>query len=172
MPIYALGELEPEVHPGAFIHPDAVLIGDVVVESEASVWPSAVLRGDFGRIEIRAGSSIQDGTVIHAGPDFPVVVGPRAVVGHNAHLEGCTVEPWALVASMSTVLHRCVIRSHAVVAAGAVVLNDTEVPSHAMALGVPCRIEPDRVTEFANKVSVEAYIANAAGYMAQLRRVG
>jgi len=171
MPIYSLGELEPQVDPNAFVHPDAVLIGDVTVESGASVWPSAVLRGDFGRIEVRARSSIQDGTVIHAGPDFPVVVGPDAVVGHNAHLEGCTVEPWALVASMATVLRRCIVRSHSVVAAGAVLLDDTEVPSHAMALGVPCQIRRDRVLEFANRESVEAYVANAERFRSQLRQV-
>lgn len=171
MPLYALGELEPRVAPDSFVHPDAVLIGDVVVESQASVWPAAVLRGDYGRIEIRAGSNIQDGTVIHAGPDIPAIVGPYGAVGHNAHLEGCTVEPWALVGSTATVLHRCIVRSHAIVGAGAVVLDDTEVPSNAMALGVPCRIERDRVPEFANRERVEVYIANAERFRRDLRRI-
>jgi carbonic anhydrase/acetyltransferase-like protein (isoleucine patch superfamily) len=172
MPIYALGELEPRVDSGAFVHPDAVLIGDVIVEAEASIWPAAVLRGDYGRIEIRAGSNIQDGTVIHCGPELPAIVGPYGAVGHNAHLEGCTVEPWALVGSGATVLHRCVVRSHAIVAAGAIVLNDTEVPSHAMALGVPSRIEHDRVPEFANRERVEVYIANGERFRRELRRIG
>jgi carbonic anhydrase/acetyltransferase-like protein (isoleucine patch superfamily) len=171
MPIYALGEIEPRIDPEAFVHPDAVLIGDVVIESRASVWPAAVLRGDYGHIEIREGSNIQDGTVIHAGPDIPAVVGPFGAVGHNAHLEGCTIEPWALVGSGATVLHRCVVRSHAIVAAGAIVLNDTEVPSYAMALGVPCRIEHDRVPEGANRERVEVYLANAERFRRELRRV-
>lgn len=171
MAIYALGDIEPSVDPDAFVHPAATVIGDVRIEARASVWPSAVLRGDFGPIRILEGSSIQDGTVIHAGPDIPVTVGPFAVVGHNAHLEGCTVEPWALVASMSTVLHRCVIGSHAIVGAGAVVPNDTDVPSRAMALGVPCKIVPDCVSEYRNRIAVDSYIQNVSRYRSQLRRI-
>ena len=171
MPIYAFGDLRPTIDPRAFVHPDAVLIGDVAVEAEASVWPGAVLRGDFGRIEVREGSSVQDGTVVHAGPEYATLIGPWAIVGHNAHLEGCTVEPWALVASQSTVLHYCVVRSHATVAAGAVVTNRTEVPAFAMALGVPARIEPDRVEEFAHRVSVNSYIELARRMLGELRRV-
>ena len=92
MPIYQLGDLVPVIHPEAYIHPEAVLIGDVTVGSEATVWPGAVLRGDYGTIVIGARSSVQDGTVIHAGPGFPTIVGDGCVIGHLAHLEGCTME--------------------------------------------------------------------------------
>ena len=171
MPQYALGDLRPSIHPKAFVHPEATLIGDVIVEAGGSVWPGTVLRGDYGRIEVREGSSVQDGTVVHAGPDFPTLIGPFALVGHNAHLEGCTVEPWALVGSMSVVLHYCIVRSHSIVGAGAVVPDNTEVPSGCMALGVPCQIVPDRVRLFANREPVEHYIANAARYLEQLQLI-
>ena len=110
MPIYRLGDLVPDIHPEAYVHPDAVVIGDVVLGSESTVWPGAVLRGDFGRIVVGARSSVQDGTVIHAGPRFPTVVGDGCVIGHLAHLEGCTLEDGSLVGSGSVVLHFAVVR--------------------------------------------------------------
>ena len=109
MPIYRLGELVPRIHPEAFIHPEAVLIGDVTIGSESTVWPGAVLRGDYGQIVIGDRSSVQDGTVIHAGPGFPTVVGDGCVIGHLAHLEGCTMEDESLVGSGSVVLHWAVV---------------------------------------------------------------
>lgn len=171
MGMYALGSTEPRVHPEAFVHPEATVIGDVVVGARASVWPAAVLRGDYGHIEVREGSSVQDGTVVHAGPDLPTIIGPFAVVGHNAHLEGCVIAPWALVGSGATVLHRSVVRSHAIVGAGAVVPHDTQVPERSLAVGVPCAIRPDRVPEFANRPAVETYIENAARCRLDLRPV-
>ena len=91
MPIYALGSCEPDIHETAFVHPDAVVIGRVRIGPEASVWPCAVLRGDHGRIEVGARTSVQDGTVVHCTHDWPTLIGAECVVGHNAHLEGCVV---------------------------------------------------------------------------------
>ena len=143
MAIYQLGDLVPTVDPQAYVHPDAVVIGDVTIGSEASVWPSAVLRGDYGTITVGARTSVQDGTVIHAGPGFPTVVGAGCVIGHLAHLEGCVLEDECLVGSGSVVLHHALVRSAATVGANAVVPNRMEVPSGALALGVPATIRPD-----------------------------
>ena len=96
------------------------------------MWPGAVLRGDFGTIAVGARSSIQDGTVIHAGPGFPTVVGEGCVIGHLAHLEGCLLEDETLVGSGSVVLHHAVIRTGATVGANAVVPNRMEVASGAV----------------------------------------
>lgn len=169
MALYALGDLAPVIHPGAFIHPEATVIGDVHVEEGANIWAQAVLRGDFGRIEVRANSCVQDGTVVHAGPNLPTIIGPNALVGHLAHLEGCVLEPWSLVGSMAVVLHRSVVRTDAVVGANALVLNDIDVPARSMALGVPCRIYPDRVRPGANARSVELYVRNGERYRRLLR---
>ena len=128
MPIYRLGDLVPEIHPEAFVHPEAVVIGDVTIGPEATVWPQAVLRGDFGRIVIGARSSVQDGTVIHAGPGLPTLVGTGCVIGHLAHLEGCTLEDDSLVGSCSVVLHWAVVSTGATVGANAVVANRSVVP--------------------------------------------
>src|SRR5674476_1335268 len=97
MPIYALDLLVPQIHPDAYIHPGAVVIGDVRIGAQSSIWPGAVLRGDFGQIVIGARTSIQDGTILHTTQEWPTVIGDDCVVGHNAHLEGCTVEHRCLV---------------------------------------------------------------------------
>ena len=171
MAIYALGDRVPKIDPAAFVHPDAVVIGDVVIEEEASIWPNAVLRGDYGHIEIGARTSIQDGSVVHATAELATIVGSDCVVGHIVHLEGCTIEPHSLVGSGSVVLHRAVVRSHALVGANAVVPNGMEVPSHAMALGVPATLRENAVREGSFAMAVAGYVANAKRYRSDLRRL-
>ncbi|HVM09630.1 MAG TPA: gamma carbonic anhydrase family protein [Acidimicrobiales bacterium] len=171
MAIYALGDRVPKIDPAAFVHPDAVVIGDVVIEEETSIWPNAVLRGDYGHIEIGARTSIQDGSVVHATAELATIVGSDCVVGHIVHLEGCTIEPHALVGSGSVVLHRAIVRSHALVGANAVVPNDMEVPSHAMALGIPAKLREGAVREGSFRMAVAGYVQNAKRYKAELRRL-
>lgn len=171
MPIYALGELVPTIDPTAFIHPDAVLIGDVVVGPEASVWPTAVLRADNNRITVGAQTSVQDGTVVHCTTELPTIIGARCVVGHNAHLEGCTIEDDVLIGSGSVVLHRVLVHSWALVAAQALVSGGTEVPAGAMALGVPARIKEGVVTPEMITPGVEMYLKKARTYPDALRRL-
>jgi len=169
MALYALGERTPNIHPDAFVHPDAVVLGSVQVDAEATIWPGAVLRGDYGQITIGARTSIQDGSVVHATAELSTLIGSDCVVGHLAHLEGCVVEDRCLVGSGSIVLHRALVRSGALVGAGAVVPNDMEVPAHAMALGVPARIQPDAVPPGAFAEAVQIYVANGHRYRADLR---
>lgn len=172
MAIYALGDRVPDIHPDAYVHPDATVIGDVVIGAEASIWPSVVLRGDYGHIAIGPRTSIQDGTVIHATADLPTIVGADCVVGHLAHLEGCTVEDGSLVGSGSVVLHRAVVRSNALVGANAVVPNNMEVPSGTMALGVPATIKPGGAMQTAMvDMAAQLYVWNAARYKKELRRL-
>jgi carbonic anhydrase/acetyltransferase-like protein (isoleucine patch superfamily) len=172
MPIYALGELVPTIDDTAFVHPDAVLIGDVRVGAEASVWPGAVLRGDSTPITIGPRTSIQDGSVLHCTPLHPTIVGAECVVGHLVHLEGCTIEDGSLVGSGAVVLHDAVVRSEALVGAGAVVSGGVEVPSRAMALGVPAKIRPDAVEpEMMIRMPMLSYVERGRHYREHLRRV-
>ena len=171
VPIYALGDLEPSIHPDAYVHPDAVIIGDVTIGAGASVWPSAVLRGDSAAITIGSGTSVQDGVVIHTADDLPTVIGERVTIGHLAHLEGCTVDADALIGVSSVVLHRAHIGAGALVGAGAVVPPDTIVPPLAMALGVPARIKLDAVQPGAFNANVSAYASFASVYPQDLRRL-
>ncbi|MBQ1070024.1 gamma carbonic anhydrase family protein, partial [Micromonospora sp. D75] len=106
MPLYALGDRTPRIDPSAYVHPDAVVIGSVELGPESSVWPGAVLRGDYGVIRVGARTSVQDGTVLHSVADHPTEIGADCVVGHLAHLEGCTVADRCLIGSGSIVLNR------------------------------------------------------------------
>ena len=129
MALYALGDLEPTIASDAYVHPDAVIIGEVHIGSESSIWPGVVIRGDSGPIKIGARTSIQDGSVLHTTYHAPTTVGDDCVVGHMVHLEGCTIEDGALVGSGSVVLHNAIVRSGGLVGANAVCPDGFEVPA-------------------------------------------
>lgn len=171
MAIFALGGVEPDIHPDAYVHPDATVIGNVTIGAQSSIWPQAVLRGDYGRIVIGARTSVQDGTVVHCTREHPTVVGDGCVVGHLAHLECCTIEDGALVGTNSVVLHRAIVRSGALVGASALVPNDMEVPARAMALGVPAKLRLDAVADGMIAALAQGYVENAGRFTAELRRL-
>jgi len=171
MAIYALGDQVPTIHETAYVHPDAVVIGSVIIGAESTVWPSAVLRGDDGYIEIGERTSIQDGSVLHTTEVTPTVVGSDCVIGHLVHLEGCTVLDGALVGSNSVVLHRAVIGLGALVAASAVVLADTDVPAGALAYGVPAKIRPDAADAASISEGARSYVERGHRFRAELRRL-
>jgi carbonic anhydrase/acetyltransferase-like protein (isoleucine patch superfamily) len=172
VPIYALGDLVPDIHPDAFVHPDAVVIGSVEIGAGASIWPCAVLRGDNGHIKVGARTSIQDGSVLHCTPEVPTTVGEDCVVGHLVHLEGCTVEDRCLIGNGSILLHWVVVRTGALVGAAAMLPDRMEVPSGTMALGVPAKIrekapDPDEIA-----ASARIYVERGARYLRELRAIG
>ena len=173
MPIYALGDAEPQIHPDAYVHPDAVVIGDVRLGEQASVWPCAVLRGDHGFIEVGARTSVQDGTVVHTTEQWPTIIGADCVVGHRAHLEGCVVEDGCLIGSGSLVLNRARVRAGAVVAAAALVREDMTVPAGALAVGVPAVIRTDAGLRQQAwiKDAVQSYLDLAERHRTGLRRI-
>ncbi len=172
MPIYALGDQVPDIDPSAYVHPDAVVIGSVTLGPEASVWPTAVLRGDDGTITVGARTSVQDGTVVHCTPVDPTTIGADCVIGHLAHLEGCTIHDGALVGSGSTVLHRAVVESGALVGANALVPNGMVVPARAMALGVPAKLREDAVDPVQHiQMGKDSYVVRARTFRDRLRRI-
>jgi len=171
MPIYALGDRVPTIDPSAFVHPDAVLIGNVIIGAESSVWPTAVLRGDHGTIKVGSRTSVQDGTIVHCTSTLDTVIGDGCTVGHNVHLEGCTIEDDCLIGSGSIVLHEALIKSGALVGAQALIPNGMIVPSGAMALGVPAKIREDAVNKELLEHAAEIYVRNTHWYNAELRRL-
>ncbi len=171
MAIYALGDQVPEIHADAYIHPDAVIIGNVVVGERTSVWPTAVLRGDDGFIFIGARCSVQDGAVLHTTAVFPTTVGDDVTIGHLAHLEGCIVDDKALIGSGSIVLHNAHVGREAVVGGGAFVRNNQVVPPLAMALGVPAVVKENAVQPGHFDMGVESYVKRAERYRRRLRRI-
>ena len=171
MALYSLGDRTPKIHPDAFVHPDATVIGDVTIGALSSVWPSAVLRGDYGTIIVGDRTSIQDGAVVHAVAEFPTVIGSDVVVGHLAHLEGCTIHDGSLVGSGSIVLHHAHVHTGATVGAGAVITNNMIVPEDALAVGVPAKIKEGASSREMIQASAAVYVDNTIRYSTQLRRL-
>ncbi len=189
MPIYALGDLVPQIDPTAYVHPDAVVIGDVVIGAESSVWPGAVLRGDHGgeraggeraggerfgqRGGIRIGdrSSVQDGSVLHCTPELATLVGNDCVIGHIVHLEGCTIEDESLVGNGAIVLHKAIVRTRALVGAAALVPAGMEVPTGHMALGVPAKLREGRPATDLVKLNADTYVERGRRFREELRRI-
>jgi carbonic anhydrase/acetyltransferase-like protein (isoleucine patch superfamily) len=140
MPLFAFEGREPRVSPEAWIAPTATLVGDVLVEAEASIWYGAVLRADFGPIVVRRGANVQDGSVLHGGDDPVTEVGEGATIGHLCVVHGAVVGEEALVGNGATVLDGVTVGRRALVAAGCTVPPGMTVPDGMLAVGVPARI--------------------------------
>jgi len=138
--VYALDGVTPVVHPQAYVHPSAVLIGDVFVGPRVYVGPCACLRADFGRIVIEEGANIQDTCVLHAFPDRDLVVEVDGHIGHGAMLHGCIVRRNALVGINAVINDRAVVGDSAIVAASAFVKAEFEVPPRTLVAGIPARV--------------------------------
>ncbi|MGW1754715.1 gamma carbonic anhydrase family protein [Streptomyces mirabilis] len=139
--IMGIGGKDPQVDPEAFTAPTSVVIGDVTLHAGASVWYGAVLRADFGPIVIGADSNIQDNCTLHVDPGFPITVGERVSVGHNAVLHGATVEDDCLIGMGATVLNGAVIGAGSLVAAQALVPQGMQVPPGSLVAGVPAKVK-------------------------------
>jgi phenylacetic acid degradation protein len=138
--VYAIDGITPVVHPSAFVHPSAVLIGDVIVGERAYIGPCASLRGDFGRIVVEEGANIQDTCMLHGFPGKDTVVGAQSTIGHGAVLHGCVVGRGALVGMNSVVNDNAEVGEDAVVAALAFVKAEDRIPPRALAVGIPAKV--------------------------------
>lgn len=129
----------PALAPSARLAENATVVGDVVLEEEASLWYGAVLRGDEGSIQIGRGSNVQDNAVVHADPGYPTVVGADVTVGHGAILHGCTVGEGALIGMGAILLNGCTIGEGCLVAAGALVTQGAAFPAGHLIMGSPAK---------------------------------
>jgi len=140
MPCYEIDGLRPVVDPTAYVHPTAVLIGDVIVGAGAYIGPCASLRGDFGRIVVGEGANVQDTCVVHGFPASDTVLERNAHIGHGAVLHGCTVRADALVGMNAVVMDEAEVGERAFVAASAFVRAGFRVPPRSLAAGVPAKV--------------------------------
>jgi carbonic anhydrase/acetyltransferase-like protein (isoleucine patch superfamily) len=156
---------------GHFIAPNAAVIGDVVMHENVTVWFSCVLRGDADRIEIGAGSNIQDGTVMHADPGFPLTVGSNVTVGHNAMLHGCTIGDGSLVGINAVVLNGAKVGKGCLIGANALVTEGMEIPDGSLVLGSPAKIKAQLTPEQQQGLVMNAdhYIRNGHRYNVHLQ---
>jgi carbonic anhydrase/acetyltransferase-like protein (isoleucine patch superfamily) len=150
----------PSIDPTAFVHPDALIFGDVTLGARVSVWPAAVIRGDTGRIVVGAESNVQDGTVIHVDHGVPTTVGRRVAIGHRAIVHGSTVDDDCLIAMGAILLNGVVIGSGSIVGAGAVCREGMEVPPNSLVLGVPGRIVRETTPAERDRIArtVQSYV--------------
>lgn len=140
MPFYEIDGIKPVVDPSAYVHPDAVLIGDVIIGPNCYVAPLASLRGDFGRIIMKDGSNIQEGCVMHGFPGSDTVIEENGHVGHGAILHGCIVGKNALIGMNSVIMDNAVIGESAIVAASAFVKAGMQVPAKTLVAGMPAKV--------------------------------
>ena len=138
--VWAINGVTPVIDPTAFVHPSAVLIGDVIIGAGCYVGPLASLRGDFGRLEVRAGANIQDSCVMHGFPGTDTIVEEDGHIGHGAILHGCVVQRNALVGMNAVVNDNAVVGASAIVAAMAFVKAGMIVPPRTLVAGVPAKI--------------------------------
>jgi carbonic anhydrase/acetyltransferase-like protein (isoleucine patch superfamily) len=168
--IAPFGERHPLIDPSAWIAPSAVIVGDVAIGAEASVWFGAVVRGDVERIRIGARSNVQDHATIHVTTDrYGTVVGADVTVGHAAVLHGCTIDDQCLIGIGAIVLDGAHIGEQSLVGAGAVVTARTEIPARSLVLGTPARpVRPLTDDEIAGlAASAARYVAHAQRYRTQ-----
>ncbi|MFF8845330.1 gamma carbonic anhydrase family protein [Streptomyces sp. NPDC015127] len=156
--IAGVGGKEPSVDPDAFTAPTSVVMGEVTLAAGASVWYQSVLRGDGGPIVIGAQSNIQDNCTVHVDPGFPVTVGERVSVGHNAVLHGCTVEDDVLVGMGATVLNGAHIGAGSLIAAQALVPQGMRVPPGSLVAGVPAKVRRELTDEEREGIRLNAAV--------------
>jgi carbonic anhydrase/acetyltransferase-like protein (isoleucine patch superfamily) len=131
----------PRVHPTAFVAPTAVLIGDVEIAAEASIWFGTVIRGDNGPIRIGARSNVQDNAVVHVSENNRTIVGEDVTIGHCATIEDCVIEDGALIGTNSVVLNGATVGRRSLIAAGAVVPSGAKIPPESLAAGQPAVVK-------------------------------
>lgn len=163
--IYALDGILPDLHPTAWTAPDANLIGRVVVESEASVWFGATLRGDNEEIRVGAGSNVQEGAVLHTDIGYPLIIGPDCTIGHRAILHGCQIGAGSLIGMGAIILNGARIGKGCLIGAGALVTEGKEIPDGSLVIGVPAK-----VVRLLDAEAIARLLASAASYRANARR--
>jgi carbonic anhydrase/acetyltransferase-like protein (isoleucine patch superfamily) len=153
----------PEIAASAYIDPAAVIIGDVVIGADSSVWPCAVIRGDVHHIRIGARTNIQDGCVLHVmRGEYPLILGDDVTVGHSVTLHGCTIASRCLIGIRATVLNGVTIGTGSIVAAGTLVLERTQIPPGSLVVGHPGKVK--RMLTPADQATIEDYAARYVEY--------
>jgi carbonic anhydrase/acetyltransferase-like protein (isoleucine patch superfamily) len=171
VPLYAYRGRSPRVHPTAFVAPTAVLIGDVTIGEQASVWFGTVLRADMDRIEIGARSNVQDNSTIHTDEHEPTIIGEDVTIGHNALVHSSVVERNVLIGQASVLVGGCVVGTGTIVGAGAVVPQGMRVPPGSLVVGVPAKVVREARPEDARWTvrAAEHYVELGAWYRDHLK---
>lgn len=173
MPIYKLDNAAPQIHPSAFVAPEATLIGRVILGERASVWPGAVIRADNEPITIGACSNVQEGAVLHADPGFPLNIAANVTIGHQAMVHGCTINECSLIGIQAVILNGAVIGKNCLVGAGAIVTEGKQFPDRVLILGAPAKIVRELSDEDVARLAYSAqnYVSRGEYYRDRLARI-
>jgi len=169
--IYALDDLTPELDEGAWVAPDANVIGRVRLGAGASVWFGATLRGDNEWITVGAGSNIQESSVLHTDMGYPLTIGRDCTIGHNVILHGCTIGDESLIGMGATVLNGAKIGRNCLIGAGALITEGKEISDGSLVMGSPGRVVRELDAQAIDKLrrSAQGYQANARRFAKGLR---
>ena len=174
MAVYRIGDDTPRIDPSVWIADNATVIGRVTLAEGASVWYGAVLRGDNDAITIGRDSNVQDGSVLHTDPGWPLTLGASVSVGHQVMLHGCTVGDGTLVGIQSVLLNGAKIGRHSIVGAGSLVTEGKEFPDGSMILGSPAKavrsLTPEQIEGL--RQSAKHYTQNAERFRKGLKKLG
>ena len=140
MPAYALGPKRPRIHPTAMLSPNATIIGDVAIGQNTSIWPGAVLRGDYGYIRIGPNCSIQDNVVVHCSREDPTIIGRGVTVAHSAVIHACRVGDECLIGVGAIIFDGATIGTHSILGVGSTVLAGGKIPPRSVAVGSPAKV--------------------------------
>ena len=173
MAIYQLGDRVPQIDPSAYVFDTATLIGTVILGARVSIWPYATLRGDNEPIEIGDDSNVQECSVLHADPGFPLTIGRRVTVGHQVMLHGCTVGDGSLIGIQVVVLNGAVIGRNCLIGAGALITEGKQIPDGSLVIGSPAKVvrqlEPAHIERM--KRDSDSYVHRAVTYRSDLKRI-
>lgn len=171
--IYKLGEHAPDINASCFIAPSAELIGQVVMKHNSSAWFNCVLRADNEPITIGENSNVQDGSILHVDPGYPINIGDNVTVGHKVMLHGCSIGEGTLIGMNAVVLNGAKIGKNCLIGANALVTENMEIPDGCMALGSPAKVvkELDEKTQAMLQMGAGHYVQNSARYKTDLEVV-
>ncbi|TMH78491.1 MAG: gamma carbonic anhydrase family protein [Betaproteobacteria bacterium] len=174
MPIYQLGDWIPQIDPSAFVHETAVLIGQVSIGPNASVWPFATIRGDNEPISVGQDSNCQEGCTLHADPGFPLNVGQRVTVGHHVMLHGCTIADDCLIGIQAVILNGAVIGRGCLVGAASLITEGKQIAEGSLVLGSPGKVvrQLDAREIERSRAIAQSYVARGGRYKMALKRIG
>lgn len=173
MTLYRLGDSTPKIDPSCFVAENATLIGDVILQSNASVWFAAVLRGDNEPITVGSSSNVQDGSVLHTDPGLPLEIGSRTTVGHQAMLHSCVIGDDCLIGMQSIILNAAIIGSGSLVAAGSLVTGGKVFPENSLIMGRPAKRIGAVTEEHSAEIrrACQSYLSRLQRYRDDLRQV-
>lgn len=159
----------PQIAPSAYVDRASVIIGDVVIGEDCSIWPMCVARGDVHYIRIGKRTNIQDGSVLHVMKDqYPLVLGDEVTVGHSVTLHGCTIESHVLIGMRCTILNGAVIGTNSIIAAGTLITERTVIPPGSLVMGSPGKVKRALTTD--DQGSIDRYWNNYVGYKEQYKK--